>query len=171
MSYAQNNSRAMVAIITLITAGAALFAAPARAGSNEVAPDRLVLRSRSSFVVQELTVDLGPSGSAELRTCDPTDRFGCCKDWQINQRHLTHQEHASLQDFARRADLFGGHSTGAQIDLAYRTLEVHARDHNLAVLVTTLNDSFTAAGPRRELLKMLIDIEKELESRSELPHD
>jgi len=47
------------------------------------------------------------------------------------------------------------------MDFAFRWLEVRARN-DIAMLVTTLNDSFSESGPRKELLTRLYALEKEL---------
>jgi hypothetical protein len=140
---------------------AALGLNNALTADTKEAPDRLVLRSKSSFSLKELTVLLGTEGSlAELRICESLDRFGSCKvQWRAATRVLAKGELDALARMARQAQLFGGRSDGAQMDFAYRSLEVSARRHYLAVLITSLNESFSEDGPRKELLKRLIDIE------------
>lgn len=130
-------------------------------------PDTLVLRSRSSFSLQELSVDLGRKGVVELRTCAARDSFGGCKAaWRTNQRRLAPDELRTLARLALEAKLFGGRANGAHVDWAFRWLEVRARN-DIAMLVTTLNDSFSEAGPRKELLARLIALEGELATSKE----
>lgn len=133
-----------------------------RASTPQDSPDRLVLRSKSSFSLQELSVDLENKGQVELRICESLDRFGACKNWKTSARRLSKQEYEALATLARRADLFGGRSDGAQMDFAYRSLEVQARRYFIAILVTTLNESFTEKGPRKDLLEKLMALEAEL---------
>jgi hypothetical protein len=47
------------------------------------------------------------------------------------------------------------------MDFAFRSLEVHARP-DVAILVTSVNPSFTEPGARKELLKSLMTLEDEL---------
>jgi hypothetical protein len=125
-------------------------------------PDTLVLRSRSSFSLQEFSVDLGRKGVVELRTCAARDSFGGCKvPWRTNQRRLVPEELRTLTRLALEAKLFSGRSNGAHMDFAFRWLEVRSRN-DIAMLVTTLNDSFSESGPRKDLLTRLYALEKEL---------
>lgn len=71
------------------------------------------------------------------------------------------EELRTLTRLALEAKLFSGRSDGAQLDFAFRWLEVRAQNH-IAMLVTSLNDSFSVAGPRKELLSRLFALEKEL---------
>jgi hypothetical protein len=81
-------------------------------------PDTLVLRSRSSFSLQELSVDLGRKGVVELRTCAARGSFGGCKiPWRTNQRRLASEELRALARLALEAKLFGGHANGGHVDL------------------------------------------------------
>lgn len=125
-------------------------------------PDTLVLHSTSSFSSRELSVDLGKKGVVGLRVCTKLDHFGSCKvPWITNQRRLSTVELKVLTQLAINSKLFSGRSNGAHMDLAFRWLEVHARNE-ITMLVTTLNSSFSAAGPRKDLLKRLYALEKEL---------
>lgn len=147
-----------------LAAGAIVLSLALRASTPRDSPDHLVLRSKSSFSLQELSVDLGNKGRVELRICESLDRFGTCKSWKTSTRRLSKQEYETLSTMAKRADLFGGRSDGAQMDFAYRSLEVQARQHYIAILITTLNESFTEKGPRKDLLERLRALEAELRS-------
>jgi hypothetical protein len=118
-------------------------------------PDRLVLRSRSSFSLRELSIDLGPKGLAESRYCAASNSFGGCKiPWKTNQRMLTSEERRILARLALEAKLFNGRANGAHVDLAFRWLEVRARS-SIAMLVME-------PGPRKELFARLYALEKDL---------
>src|SRR4051812_33550272 len=93
---ARRSERGAMKIIGLLVAGALfLNELPAAGAALEPIkpPDRLVLRSRSSFSLRELSIDLGPKGLVGLRDCAASDSFGGCKTlWKTSQRMLTSDE-------------------------------------------------------------------------------
>jgi hypothetical protein len=126
-------------------------------------PDLLVSRSRSSFSLTELSVDLGQSRAVKFRTCSDSDGCSACK---TSRRKLSTEEVHVLSRLAREAKLFGGRANGLQIDLAFRWLEVHAGS-DIAILVMTVNDSFSEPGPRKKLFVKLKALEDEMAASSE----
>jgi hypothetical protein len=162
---ARRSERGAMKLIGLLVVGALFLNELSAAGAaleSIKPPDRLVLRSRSSFSLRELSIDLGPKGLVRLQYCAASDSFGGCKTpWKTNQRMLTSEERRVLARLALEAKLFSGHANGAHVDLAFRWLEVRARS-SIALLVITLNDSFLEPGPRKELFARLYALEKEL---------
>jgi hypothetical protein len=126
-------------------------------------PDKLILWNSNSFFTSRLSIDFGRSGMVKFRNCpEPVESSkNVCEK---RQRALSKGELEALSRLAREAKLFGGRTRGWQIDLAFRSLEVHAQDQ-VEILVTTLNDSFSEPGPRRELLDRLIALEQEMEKK------
>jgi hypothetical protein len=125
-------------------------------------PDLLVLRSVSSFSMYILTVNLGQRGSVRIKACENLDQFENCREpWDTSQRLLSKEELMMFKKLSQEADLFGGRANGGHLDLAFRSLEVHARN-DVAILVTSLNDSFGTPGPRKELLQRLQKLDSEM---------
>lgn len=132
-------------------------------------PDRITLHSSSSFSLQELSIDFRSQITARLQVCDSVDRFRKCSTaWKTTERRLSAREVKDLKSLSREADLFTGNMSGGQLDLAFRWLEVHAGSE-VAMLVTSLNNSFSEPGPRKELLTRLKALEKELGASA--PHN
>jgi hypothetical protein len=129
-------------------------------------PDTLVLRSTNLSSLHILTVDLYRKRAVRFRACEELDRLGDCKTvWKTQQRELTSGELSIFRRLAREAKLFSGRANGGQLDFGFRSLEVHARN-DIAVLVTSLNDSFFQPGPRRDLLLKLQALDAEMASSS-----
>lgn len=132
--------------------------------ASDKQPDKLVLQSSSSFSSQAFSVDLRANGVAKLRSCEALDASGNCKGpWRVAKRRVSAQERSSLARLASEANLFGGNTTGGQLDLAFVWLEVHS-GYEIAILVTSLNDSFLVPGPRRQLLDALEVLKKQIAS-------
>jgi hypothetical protein len=129
-------------------------------------PDTLVLRSTDSSSLHILTIDLVWGKAVRFRGCDDLDLFGDCKViWKKGQRALSQDELRTLRRLTRDARLFIGRANGGQLDFGFRSLEVHARN-DIAILVTSLNDSFFRLGPRRDLLLKLQRLDSEMASSS-----
>lgn len=115
--------------------------------------------------MSELSLDFNQNGIVKFRTCP--DSGGRSKDvCETSQRKLPKEEFQALTRLARDAKLFGGPTNGGQIDFSFRCLEVHA-GKDISILVTTLNDSFSEPGPRKELLNKLETLDEELANHKE----
>jgi hypothetical protein len=123
-------------------------------------PDKLILWSSSSFFSSRLSVDFGRSRMIKFRNC-PEPIESSKNACESRQRILSKEEFRVLSHLALGAKLFSGRTRGWQIDLAFRSLEVHSQDQ-VEILVITLNDSFSEPGPRRQLLDRLIALEDEM---------
>lgn len=140
-----------------------LFLTEAGASPRAVGrPDALILTSESSFSSSVLSIDFGLNGIAEVRTCEDVQASGLCKSpWKITQRRLSAKEVQEFSRLTQEAKLFEGRSTGGHIDWAFRWLEVRSKN-DIAILVVTLNSSFSEPGPRRRLLEKLSILENQL---------
>jgi len=126
------------------------------------APDTLILTSESSFSSRVLSIDFGSRGVAEVRTCEDIGVSGLCKSpWKISQRRLSAKEVQEFSRLTQEAKLFEGRSTGGHIDWAFRWLEVRSRNE-IAMLVVTLNSSFSEPDARKRLFEKLAFLEDQL---------
>lgn len=110
--------------------------------------------------MSELSLDFSQNGIVKFRTCPYSG--GCSRDaCETSQKNLPTEEFQTLMRLARDAKLFSCPANGSQIDFSFRWLEVHA-GNNISILVTTLNDSFSEPGPRKELLDRLETLDEKM---------